>query len=111
VDADAPKTMAETRARMFHAVRAFRDRAAGTASAEHTRLAAAARRAIERLRKQFRHHIDDRLRGDATRRFGLSEGERLGLGRQPGLTTSAALAALDEAVRRLDSGEEGSHGV
>lgn len=108
---DAPKTIAETRTRMFQAVRDFRARAAGTVPAEHTRRAAAARRAVERLRKQFRHHIDDRLRCDATRRFGLSEGERLGLGRQLDLTASAALAALDEALRRFDPGGEASHGV
>jgi hypothetical protein len=52
VSVDAPKTIAETRTRMSQVVRGFRDRAAAAAPARSARLAAAARQAIERLRKQ-----------------------------------------------------------
>jgi hypothetical protein len=94
-----PKTVADTRSRMNQAVRDFRNGAAQVGPAARARLADRARRAIERLRKQFQHKIDDQLRRDAKRHWGIGEGQRLGLERQLRLAAEGALARLDEAVR------------
>jgi hypothetical protein len=104
--AAAPKTIEETRSRMQQAVRDFRARAAGAGAAERGRLADQARRAIGRLRKQFKHKIDDMLRRDAKRHWGLNEGERLGLAEQLRLAAEGALERLEQAVQ--DLGSEGS---
>jgi hypothetical protein len=55
---------------------------------------------IERLRKQFRHRIDDQLRRDAKRHHGLSEGERLGLEELLRQAVEGSLAALAEAAEQ-----------
>jgi hypothetical protein len=97
-DPDEPKTIADVRAGMFAAVREFRTRAAGANQADRERYVADTRRAIERLRKQFRHRIDDQLRRDARRHRGLSEGERLGLERLLRMAAEGSLAALVAAA-------------
>ena len=65
------------------------------------------RAAIERARKQYRHHVEDQLRRDATRHWGPTDAGRLGLARQLEEAATAALAALDAAVRRYDTGRAG----
>src|SRR5262245_19062923 len=100
---EAPKTVGETRSRMHAVVRNFRAQAAGVATAERSRLADRARRAIERLHKQFKHKIDDMLRRDAKRHWGINERERLGLEEQLRLASEGAIERLEQAVQDLSS--------
>ncbi len=101
----APKTISETRQRMQEAVRQFRGQACKVAMAERARLADRARRAIERLRKQFKGKIDNMLRRDAKRHWGINDGERQGLEKQLRLATDGALKELYAASEPLNSEE------
>lgn len=98
MEAGAPKTIAAVRAAMRAAVTWFRERAAAAAPAELVRLEARARAAIERVRKQYRHHVEDQLRRDAKRLRGLNEAERLGQEALLRDATDAALRRLGEAA-------------
>lgn len=100
-----PKTIGQTRTRMQQVVRDFRVQSAGAGTTEQTRLTVRARRAIERLRKQFQHKIDDMLRKDAKRHWGINEGERLGLGEQLRLAAEEALRRLEQAAQLTCGGE------
>jgi hypothetical protein len=89
---------------MQEVIRGFRTQAAGAGTAERSRLAGRARRAIERLHKQFKHKIDDMLRRDTKRPLGtIGERERLGLEEQLRLATEAAIERLDHARQELGS--------
>ena len=98
-----PKTIGETRTRMQEAIRDFRARAACAGPELRRRLAGRARKTIERLRKQFKHKIDDMLRRDASRHWGINEGERLGLEEQLRLAAEGALDRLEQAVQEFDA--------
>ena len=97
-----PKTIGETRARMQQIVRDFRAQAARASTARRGRLADRARRAIERLRKQFKHKIDDMQRQDAKQYFARIDGRgRLGLEEQLRLAVEGAMQRLEKAGEDL----------
>jgi hypothetical protein len=83
----------------------FRARAAGAGATQRSRLAGQARRAIGRLHKQFKHKIDDMLRRDAKRRWGINDRERLGLEDQLQVATEGAIERLEQAVQDLSSAD------
>jgi hypothetical protein len=94
-----PKTIAETRTQMYQLVRIFRARAASVGdSAELNRLADKAREGIKRIRKKFKHKIDDRLQKP------LNQTIRLGLEKQLRLTTEGAIIRLEQVIQQFESG-------
>jgi hypothetical protein len=97
----APKTIGETRSRMYKVVSDFRAQASLAGTTEQNRLASRARRAIEQLRKQFKHKIDDMLRRDAKRHWGINEAERQGLQEQLRLAVEGSLHHLEQVLQDL----------
>jgi hypothetical protein len=98
-----PKTVSETCSRMLVIVRTFQTHAATVSGIERDRLATRARRAIEQLRKQFKHKIDTMRSQRPHRPYAvIGESERLGLEQQLQLAADGALKRLEEAVSRFD---------
>ncbi len=83
---------------MSDAVCAFRTSIVGASSAARSRLEVRARKAIERLSKQFKHKIDDMVS-----RRSINERERLGLEKQLRLALEGAIRKLEHAVRNFNS--------
>jgi hypothetical protein len=87
--------VADTRSEMLACVDELRQRLAATPDpARRTGLADETRRQIERLRKRFKHRIDEK----ANQRFGFSINAREGIERKLAEATAIALAAVEQAL-------------
>ena len=87
--------IAGTRAEMLACVFALRKKLVGVSDpAERTVLAEQARRQIKRIKKRFKHIIDER----SGHRFGFAVHEREGIESELAKATAAALASVEEAV-------------
>ena len=85
--------IAETRLEMMACVEALRQRLVDEPNPDRRlRLVHATRRAVHRLRKQFKRTIDERAR------FGFAINEREGIERKLAEAAAAALTAIDETA-------------
>jgi hypothetical protein len=87
--------IAETRSEMLACVVALQKKLAGVSEpAERLRLAEGAKRQIERIKKRFKHKIDER----AGRRGGFAVHEREGIEGELVKAAAAALALIERVV-------------
>jgi hypothetical protein len=87
--------VSDTRSEMLACVAELRQRLATMPDlARRADLADMTRRQIERLRKRFKHRIDEK----ASQRFGFSINAREGIERELAEATAIALAAVEQAI-------------
>jgi hypothetical protein len=88
--------VADTRREMLACATALRERLRSESGVtERSALVEAARKRIERLRKQFKRTIDER----ASRRFGFALNEREGVEEKLAAATIEALELLEQTAR------------